>query len=88
MGILALESKDNTVLVVHANGVMPGAAALDHVEAIAGWYSEMFECRHRVELIQLASDDRPQRLRNPTSSLAIHAVPNIPSRVVPERPNH
>jgi hypothetical protein len=36
LGIPTFESKDDAVLVVHADGVMPGAITFERVQSIAG----------------------------------------------------
>lgn len=71
------------VLIVHADGVIPGSIPFERMQAIAWRHAEIVELRHRVDLIQLAPDDRPQGLRNSPGRLAVHTVPHVPRRVVP-----
>jgi hypothetical protein len=88
MGILPLESKDNTILIVHPDSVLPGAIAAQGMKAVTGRYPEGVQVRYQVDLIQLPPDHWPQRLRNPTGRLAAHAVPNVLRCGVRERTDH
>src|SRR5690242_17262214 len=47
------------------------------MQAIAGWQSQRIKTCDRVALIQLASYDRPQCLRNPSGRLAVDTVPDV-----------
>lgn len=84
VGILPFESKDDAALIVDPNGVIADAVTLERVKSIAGRHPQVVEFRHRVDLIQFSSDDRPQGFRNPAGCLAVDPVPDVLRRVVGE----
>ena len=54
MSPLAFESKDDAVLVVDANGLMPDAITFERMKSVAWRHPQVIELRYRVDLIQLA----------------------------------
>ena len=86
--VLALEAENDAVLIVDSNGVVPHEVVGQRMKTIYWWHAEIIERRHRVDLIQLALGCGPERLRNSTGGLAVDSVPDIPGRVVSQRPDH
>ena len=87
-GIGTFESEHDSVLVVDAHGVLALQIAGERVQSVARRHPQIVERGHGIDLIQLAADNRPQVLRDSAGRFRIDAVPDIPGRVVGQRPNH
>jgi hypothetical protein len=87
-GVFSLEPEDDPILLVHPNRLKTGKIVYQRVQPISRRDPPIVEFGHRVDLIQLALNDRPDRSRNPSGGLAVDPVPDIPGRVVSERPDH
>lgn len=55
----ALRIENDSILVVHADGMILGPIAFEGVKPVARWHSQIIELRDDVELVQLAPNDRP-----------------------------
>jgi hypothetical protein len=86
--VFSLEPEDDPTLLVYANRVKTGKIIYQPVQPIPRWDPQVVEFGHRIDLIQLALNDRPDRSRNPSGGFAIDAVPDVPGRVISERPDH
>ncbi len=82
------EPEHDSVLVVDAHGMPSFEIPGERVQSIAWRHPQVTELRHSIDLIELAADDRPHVLRDSSGSLRIDAVPDVPGRVVGQRPNH
>ena len=82
------EPEHDSILVVDAHGVLSFQIASERVQSISRRHPQVVELPHGIYLIQFASDDRPQVLRDPAGGLRIDAVPDIPGRTVGQCPNH
>lgn len=82
------EPEHDSILVVDAHGVLSFQIASERVQSIARRHPQIVELRHGIDLVQLATDDRPQALRDPAGRLRIDAVPDIPGHVVSQRSDH
>ena len=80
--IAAFEAKYDPILIVDPHGVEPSQVGAERVQSVPGRHFQVVEPRHRVDLIQLAADDRPQILRDPAGGFRVDAVPDVPGRVV------
>jgi len=88
ISVLAVEAKLDPVLIVDANGLGSSAISFERMQSIARWYAEIVELRHRVDLVELASNDRPQGFGNSAGRPAVHTMPNVPCRIIAEGPGH
>ena len=70
-GVFSLKPEDDPILIVHANRVKTGQLVYQWVEPIPRRDSQVVELGHRVDLIQLALNDRPDRSRNPSGGLLL-----------------
>jgi len=86
--VLFLKSKYDAVLVVYTDCVASRPGAGKGVKMISGREAQVVELGYRVNLVQLAPDDGPQRFWNPAGCPAIYPVPDVPRRVVGKRTNH
>ena len=86
--VRTFEPEHDSILVVDAHGVLALQIAGERVQSISRRHPQVVELRHGIDLIQLAADDRPQVLRDQAGRLRMDAVPDIPGRVVGQRPNH
>ena len=59
-GVFPLEPEDDPVLVVDANRGETGQLLDERVEPVSRRHPQLFEVRHRVELIQSALNDGPE----------------------------
>ncbi len=59
------EPEHDPILVVHAHGVVPIEVPAERVQSISRRHPQVVELRHGIDLVQLATDDRPQVLRDP-----------------------
>ncbi len=84
----ALEPENDPILVVHTHGVLPFQVPGKRVQPIPGRYLQVVELRDGIDLVQFAANDRPQVPGDPAGGLRIDAVPDVPGRVVGQRPNH
>ena len=82
------EPEHDSILVVDAHGVLALQIAGERVQSISRRHPQVVELRHGIDLIELPANNRPQILRDPAGRLRIDAVPDIPGRVVGQRPNH
>ena len=58
------------------------------VEPVPRRHAQAVERGHRVDLIQLSLDDRPDGSGNPPGGFAVDAVPDVRGRIVGQRPDH
>lgn len=84
----AFEPEHDSILVVDAHGVLACQVAGERVQSVSGRHPQVIDPRHRVDLIQRAADERPQILGDTTGGFRVDAVPDVPCRVVGQRPNH
>ena len=87
-GVSAFEAEHDLILIVHTQGVQPSHVPDERVQPVAGRNFQILEARYGVDLIEFATHVRPELTRNPPSRLAVDAVPDIPSGVIRQRPNH
>jgi hypothetical protein len=86
--ISAFEAKHDPILVVDSHGMEPSPISAERVQSVAGRYFQIVKLRHRVDLIELATNGWPELARNPPSRLAVDAVPDVAGRDIGERPDH
>jgi hypothetical protein len=86
--VSAFEAEHDSILVVHTYGVQPSHVTTERVQPVAGRNSQILEARDGVDLIEFATNVRPDLTRNPPSRLAVDAVPDVAGGVIRQRPNH
>jgi hypothetical protein len=86
--VRAFEAEHNPILIVHPYGVPPSQVAAERVQSGAGRHFQIFKPRYRVDLIEFATHVRPELTRNPTSRLAVDAIPDVPRGVIRQPPDH
>jgi hypothetical protein len=86
--VWAFEAEHDPILIVHAQRVEPSQITAERVQPVPGWHSQILEARDSVELIKLATHDWPELARKPTGRFAFGAVPDVPRRLICERPDH
>jgi hypothetical protein len=86
--VCAFEPKDDSELVVHAHRVEAAKTTRERVQPIPGRHIQVIEPRHRVDLIQFPTHDRPQLAWDTPSRFAVDAVPDITRRIIRQRPDH
>lgn len=89
VGITALPSETNPVLIVDPNAMLAGPIAPEAFQPVARWHGQFSELPHSIELGQLPAHDGPKlggarRPRPPT----IDAVEHVFRGGVGERPYH
>jgi hypothetical protein len=77
--VFSLERKDDPILVVHANRVESVQLIDESVERIPRRNSQVVKPGHRVDLVQIALDDRPDGSGNPPSGSSTAAAAVHPS---------
>jgi hypothetical protein len=83
-----LPSKRDAILLVDANAVTTGPAALQQLKPVAGWNHEIIEATGGVEQFQFALDDPPQLARNPPSHTRVPFAKQASRRLIAEGLNH
>ena len=86
--IAACEAKYDPILIVHSHRVRPSQISAERVQTVSGRYFQVVNARYGVKLIEFATYDRPQLTRHAPSRFAVDAVPDVPRRLVRERPDH
>ena len=86
--VSAFEAKHDPILVVDSHRVEPSQIGAERVQSVPGRQFQIVKPRHRVDLIEFATHVGPELTRNPPSRLAVDAVPDVPGRVIGERPDH
>ena len=86
--VRAVESEDDSILIVHANRVPASSIARERVQTIPRWHFEVFEPGHGVDLVQPPPNDWPQLTWDASGGLRVDAVPDVPRRVVGQCANH
>jgi len=86
--VSAFEAKHDPILIVDSYRVEPSQISAEGVQSVPGRYFQIVKPRHRVYLIELATDVRPELTWDPSRRFAVDAVPDIPGRFVGERPDH
>jgi hypothetical protein len=77
------------ILVVHPDTVLSTPITLKGFEAVGRWCPEVAENRGRVQLIKLATGDRPQALwTGPPGHPGVSAVEDILGAPISEREDH
>jgi len=87
-GVRAVESEDDSILIVHTNRVPNPESAGERVQTILRWHLEVFEPGHGVDLVELSPNDWPQLAWDASGGLRVDAVPDVPRRVVGQCANH
>jgi hypothetical protein len=83
-----VESKRDSVLVVHADAVPASERTLECFESIARRDPEVSQGRSGVHIGQFAPHDRPECLRNRSRSFRIFIVEDVFGCGITERLNH
>lgn len=86
--IAALKAKYDPILIVGPHCVEPSQIGSERVQSVPGWHFQVVKPRHGVDLIELATHVWPELARNPSGRLTVDAVPNVPGRLIGERPDH
>jgi hypothetical protein len=86
--VSAFEAEHNSILIVHAYGVQPSQVTAERVQPVTGRHVQILKSRDGVDLIEFPAHVRPELTGNPPSRLAVDAVPDIPSGVICQRPDH
>ena len=86
--VSVFEAKHDPILVVDAHRVEPSQISAEGVQSVTGRHLQIVKPSHRVDLIEFATHVCPELARNPSSRLAVDAVPDVPGRFIRERPDH
>lgn len=86
--IAAFEAKHDPILIVDSHRVEPSQIGGEGVQSVPGRHFQIVKLRDCVDLIEFATHVWPELARNPPRRLAVDAVPNVPGRVIGERPDH
>jgi hypothetical protein len=86
--ISAFEAQHDPILVVDSHRVEPSQISAEDVQSVTGRHLQIVKPSHRVDLIEFATHVCPELARNPSSRLAVDAVPDVPGRYIGERPDH
>ena len=86
--ISAFEAQRDPILVVDSHRVEPSQISTERVQSVPGRHFQIVKSRDRVDLIEFATHVCPEIARNPSSRLALDAVPDVPGRFIRERPDH
>ena len=86
--VSVFEAKHDPILVVDAQRVEPSQISAEGVQSVTGRHLQIVKPSHRVDLIEFATHVCPELARNPSSRLAVDAVPDVPGRFIRERPDH
>ncbi len=83
-----LESEDDPILVVHADRVPASEVTAEHVQPITRRHLQVVQPLYRVDLVELPAHDGPQISRDAPGGFGVDAVPDVPCRVIGQRPDH
>jgi hypothetical protein len=86
--ISAFEAKHDPILIVDSHRVEPSQISAEAVQSVTGRHLQIVKPSHRVDLIEFATHVCPELARNPSSRLAVDAVPDVPRCFIGERPDH
>jgi hypothetical protein len=86
--VRAFKAKYDSILIVDSYRVEPSQISAEGVQSVPGPHLQIVKPRHRVYLIELATDGRPELTWDPSSRFAVEAVPDIQGRFIGERPDH
>ena len=86
--VSAFEAKHDPILVVDPHRVEPSQISAEGVQSVTGRHLQIVKPSHRVDLIEFATHVCPEIARNPSSRLAVDAVPDVPRGVIRQRPDH
>jgi hypothetical protein len=86
--VSAFEAKHDPILVVDPHRVEPSHISAEGVQSVTGRHLQIVKPSHRVDLIEFATHVCPELARNPSSRLAVDAVPDVLGRFIRERPDH
>ena len=86
--VCTVEPEDDPILVVHAKGMGSSKITAQRVQPIPGRHFQVIKPRYSIYLIQFTTHDLPELPGDTSRSLAVDAVPDVPSAVIRQRPNH